>query len=235
LAIDEANRPTVIEYKVNEDASPSALVQALSYAYYLQKNQEYFGRLISRRLGNVKDEDLDFDNLRIVLVARGFDSHVQEAAQMVDPHVKLVDYSIYKTPEVEAMSTSIVYDSTSTRGPVGRGAYSIDWHFSGRYVAMKATFEKLTSEIKAQLNVKPYFRKDFIAFKRNYIFVDVHVYTDRLELGLTLPEGTSLSSRFLRPPEGRFTSRVTYLVKVQGPKEIDEELMIAIAQAYRTS
>ncbi len=235
LAMDEAHRPVVIEYKVNEDASPSALVQSLSYAFYLQKNQEYYARQISRKLGDIKDEEMDFDNLRLVLVAPGFDSHVIEAAQMVEPHVKLVGYKMYKTPEGEALSATVIYDSASSRGPVTKGAYSIDWHFSGRYASMKPTFEKLTSEIKNRLNVEPYYRKQFIAFKKNFIFVDIHVYTDRLEVGLPLPDDLDPSPRFAKAPEGRFGSRITHYVRLQAPKDIDDELMATISEAYKTS
>lgn len=235
LAVDEANRPLIIEYKVNEEASPNALVQSLSYAYYLQKNQEFFARQISQKLGTARDDEIDFDNLRIVLVAPGFESHVLEAAQMVEPHVKLVAYSIYKTHDGEALSTTVLYDSASSRGPVTRGAYSIDWHFSGRYASMKPTFERLSSEVKSSLNVEPYFRKEFIAFKRNFIFVDVHVYTDRLEVGLPLPDGLSLSPRFVKSPEGRFGSRITHFVRIQSPKDVDEDLMRAVSEAYKSS
>ena len=235
LALDESQRPVVIEYKVKEDASPNALVQALSYAFYLQRNQESFAKQISKRLGDVKDDDIDFDNLRLILVAPGFDSHVIEAAQMVEPHVTLVGYKMYKTGEGQALSTTKIYDSTPTRGPVTRGSYTIDWHFSGRYAFMKYTFEKLTSEIKNQLKVEPYYRKEFIAFKRNYVFVDVHVYTDRIEVGLPLPDNVNPSARFSPAPEGRFGSRVTHFTRLQVPKEVDDELMATISEAYQIS
>jgi hypothetical protein len=141
LAIDEAKRPTIIEYKVDKDASPNALVQALSYAYHLDKDQEYFAKYISKKLGDVSDDDMDFDNIRIVLVAPGFESHVEEAARLVDPQVKLVKYSIYRAAGSDALSTSIVFDSISTRVPnTLRSDYTLEDHFSGRYASMKTTF-----------------------------------------------------------------------------------------------
>jgi predicted transport protein len=142
---------------------------------------------------------------------------------------------MYKTEEGEALSTTRIYDSTSARGPVTRGSYAIDWHFSGRYASMKPTFEKLASEIQKQLKVEPYYRKQFIAFKRNYIFVDVHVYTDRIEVGLPIPDEINPSARFARAPEGRFGSRITHNVKLQAPKDVDDELMATISEAYKIS
>jgi len=100
---------------------------------------------------------------------------------------------------------------------------------------MKPTFEKLTSEIKNQLKVEPYYRKEFIAFKRNYVFVDVHVYTDRIEVGLPLPDNVNPSARFSPAPEGRFGSRVTHFTRLQVPKEVDDELMATISEAYQIS
>ena len=100
---------------------------------------------------------------------------------------------------------------------------------------MKPTFERLCAEVKTKLNVNPYYRKQFIAFKRNYIFIDMHVYTDRLDLGLTLPSETNVSSRFQRPREAQFGSRVTRFVKISSPTDVDSELMQAITEAYNNS
>jgi RecB family endonuclease NucS len=116
LAIDDWKRPVIIEYKIDEAASANALIQSLSYAYNLQKGQEYFARYISKKLTNLRVDGIDFDNTRIVLVAPGFEIHAEEAAQLVELPVKVVRYSICKTSENQAISTTTVFDSTSTRG-----------------------------------------------------------------------------------------------------------------------
>jgi len=100
---------------------------------------------------------------------------------------------------------------------------------------MRPTFERLSSEIKAKLGVNPYFRKDFIAFRRNYIFADVQVYIDRIEIGLPLPLETTFSTRLQKAPEGRFTSRVTHVAKVSNPGDVTDDLMQMISQAYNAS
>ncbi len=211
-------------------------MQALSYAYHIDRDQEYFAKFISKKLGDISDDEMDFDNIRIVLVAPGFESHVEEAVQLVDPQVKLVKYSIYRTAESDALSTSTVFDSISTRPPITpRSDYTLDYHFSGRYAAMKTTFEQLSSAVKSKLNVDPYYRKYFIAFKRNYIFLIVNVYIDRLELGLTLPSDAEVSARFQKPREGRFGPRVTHYIKISNPRDVDEDLANAIAIAYKYS
>jgi len=235
LAVDRSRRPVIIDYKVDEEASPDVLVQSLSRANYLQKNRKNFAGQISRKVGNIRAEELNFDNVRIVLVAPSFDSQVIDAAEMVAPHVKLVSYTVNRTPQGRAISATTIYDSEATREPSTEDAFSIDSHFSGRYKAMKPVFEKLCSEIKNRLNVEPYYRKEFIAFKRNSIFADIHVYTDRLEVGLPLPNGMTIPSHFLRSPVGRFGPRINHFVRVQSTRDIDEDLLNAISKAYKVS
>ena len=133
------------------------------------------------------------------------------------------------------MSTTTVYDSEARREHPAHDDSSIDSHFSGRYKSMRPAFEKFCREIKSRLNVLPFYRKEFIAFKRNWIFADIHVYTDRLELGLPLPEGLTIPRSFLKSPEGRFGPRINHFVRLQSPRDIDEDLMSAISQAYGIS
>jgi hypothetical protein len=89
--------------------------------------------------------------------------------------------------------------------------------------------------VKSRLDVDPYYRKYFIAFKNNYIFLLVNVYTDHLELGLTLPSDMEVSARFQKPREWGFGSRVTHVVKISNPKDVDEELINAIAVSHKNS
>ncbi len=67
---------------------------------------------------------------------------------MVAPHMKLVSYTINRTSQGRALSTTTVYDSEASREPSSDDAYSIDSHFSGRYRAMKPAFDKLASETR---------------------------------------------------------------------------------------
>lgn len=235
LAVDGSKRPVIIQYMADVEGSSDLLVQSLSCANYLQHNSKDYAGEISRKLGGLRPQELNFDSVRVVLVAPGFDSQVLDAARMVAPHIKLVTYTVQKTPEGRAMSTTILYDSEASRETDAFDISSIDSHFSGRYKSMRPAFEKLCREIKSRLNVLPFYRKEFIAFKRNKIFADIHVYTDRLEVGLPLPDGITIPRSFLRSPEGRFGPRINHFVRVQSPRDIDEDLMSAISHAYKIS
>uniref|UniRef100_A0A7C5U4Q3 DUF91 domain-containing protein n=1 Tax=Caldiarchaeum subterraneum TaxID=311458 RepID=A0A7C5U4Q3_CALS0 len=79
LGLDEQLRPVIIEYKVNKEASADALVQALSYSYHIANDQEYYAKLFKQKLP--KRKDIDFDNVRIVIVAPEFSRHVVDAAK----------------------------------------------------------------------------------------------------------------------------------------------------------
>lgn len=234
LAVDGSKRPMIIQYMADVEGSSRILVQSLSCANYVQHNMEEYAGVISRKLA-VRPEDLNFDNLRLVLVAPGFDSQVIDAARMVAPHVKLVTYSVQKTSEGRELSATTLYDSEARRESSSHDVSSIDSHFAGRYKSMRPAFEKLCREIKTRLNVLPLSRKEFIAFKRNTVFVDIHVYTDRLEVGLPLPDGITVPRSFLKSPEGRFGPRINHFVRLQSPRDVDEDLMSAISQAYRIS
>src|SRR6266511_5879639 len=59
LAVDRSRRPVIIDYKVDEEASPDVLVQSLSRANYLQKNRKNFAGQISRKVGNIRAEELN--------------------------------------------------------------------------------------------------------------------------------------------------------------------------------
>jgi predicted transport protein len=190
--------------------------------------------MISRKLA-VRLDELNFDNLRVVLVAPSFDSKVVDATRMVAPHVKLVTFTVRKTSEGRELSATTLYDSEARIESSSHDVSSIDSHFTGRYKLMRPAFEKLCREIKTRLNVLPLSRKEFIAFKRNAVFADIHVYTDRLEVGLPLPEGVTVPRSFLKSPVGRFGPRINHFVRLQSPRDVDEDLMSAIAQAYRIS
>lgn len=115
LAIDDANRPVVIEYKVKEGVSGEALTQALSYASFLSETPERFAKLIKSKLTNINPEDIDFDNMRIVIVAPEFSYHAINAINQIEPSAKLIKYKIFKSEGVESLMTEIISDSSNTR------------------------------------------------------------------------------------------------------------------------
>lgn len=234
LAVDGDLRPVIIEYKVTGDHAADALVQALSYAHQLYNEQEIFAKFIKSKI-RVKEEDLDFDNIRIFIVAPDFPEHVKNAARVVEPFVKLVKYLYCGKENEEIMITEIIYDSLNERQRSSAKDYSIDYHFQNRYAAMRPVFDKLAERVKAMLDVQPYARKQFLAFKRNYIFVLVHPYTDRMEIGLHLEGEEPPNPPFMKALGGRWGSRITHFTKLSKPEDVTEELMTWIRKSYELS
>ena len=235
LSLDHSDRPAIIEYKVSEDASADALVQALSYAYYVRENQDSFEKTISTVAKGA--ENINMDGVRIILVAPGFDSHVEEAARMVSVPVTLVKYSMYRTPDGgDAISATVVLNTDSGRRGGHRGDFGIDWLFEGRYASMKPVFEKLAARIKQDLKVDPHYRSDDITFRRNEEFARIWNYQRWLEAGVCLPSGSSPPSRFLNSARQRgFPSRFTHYTRVIKEDEVDDELMRFITESSNNS
>ena len=228
FAIDENKKPIIIEYKVNEGVSGEALAQTLSYASFVTDYSERFAKIIKQKLNDpsIKEEDIDFDNLRIVLVAPEFSYHVINAVKQIEPGIKLIKYKLFKAGGTESLSTEVVFDSFSRRSPVLAASYKIEDHFQRGYANMRLTFDKLCAEVKRICNVEPYAKKYFIAFKKNYMFIDVHVYTEKIELGLTLPENQDPPTLpFQISREGQFGSRVTHFIRISKPEDVNEELL----------
>lgn len=238
LAVDAEGRPVVIEYKVDKDATASALVQALAYATGLKEEEDRFAKLIAHKEDKRAGlSELDFDSTRIVLVAPGFDLKVVEASKRVDLSTRLIRYTLYgdKEGHADTLGTETIFDTDEhQRAPVTGRHYDAGWHFSGRYVAMQETFERLAEEVERATGVRAYFRQEFIAFRRNYIFVDIHVYTDRLEVGLHLPKDPPMPP-FLRAPESWGSSRITHIIRIRSPDEVTPDLMEWVKVSYENS
>jgi hypothetical protein len=90
LALDETGSPVIIEYKWGEDNA--IFVQGLFYYDWLKKNKRHFNLLVADKLG--KDEKVNWNNPRVILVARGFDIRTISAVQQVS-NVELIKYMPY--------------------------------------------------------------------------------------------------------------------------------------------
>lgn|SRR3989338_610572 len=234
FAIDESKRPVIIEYKINEDVSGEALTQALSYASFVLDYPERFAKIIKQKLNDpdIKEEDIDFDNLRIVLIAPEFSYHVINAVKQVEPSIKLIKYKLFKAANTESLSTEEVFNSFDRKSPTLAGSYKIEDHFQRGNIKMKPVFDKVCSEIKKILNVEPYAKKYFIAFKKNYIFVHVRVYNQKLQLGLVLKEEQNPS---VPPFDGPYDQHLTYFIDILRPEDVNEELLKWIKISYENS
>jgi Domain of unknown function (DUF5655)/Endonuclease NucS len=240
LALDAKNRPVVIEYKVDQGDTPSALVQALSYVNGVVEREADFDRLIrARAVGGVKGIEIDFDNPRIVLVAPGFDLQVIEAARQAAVSTLALEYKVYVAGNGHTFATSERFNSeTSRRAAGGPKAYSLDYHFgTGGYRESKPIFEKLAATVKGLYRVDPTFRQYYIGFKdTGNLFGWAFAYAGGLvTLGVRLPPGEHPGFELAPKSWTDSYPRITHVAKLRDPANISKEVVAGIRKSHDAS
>lgn len=91
IGIDENNCPVIIEYKWKENEEVFA--QWLFYLDWLKRNKPHFNLLVQSKLWN--DTSVNWDSIRVILVAQGFSRYVEAAVQQVN-NVELKTYALYE-------------------------------------------------------------------------------------------------------------------------------------------
>jgi predicted transport protein len=233
LAIDSEGNPVVIEYKVEEGADETALLQTLSYASWVDKNPDSMLRFIREKKPEVKVESLG--DVRIIIVTPTFTERTKQAAEMVEPDILLKRYIAFELPSIgKKLYLETIYDSRARRPKSGPTAYSIDYHFEGSYAKMKPIFEQLVSEAEKlgdDVKIEP--KKFYIAFRRAYNFAVINVYTSKLEVGFPVPS-TEPDTRMIDISKWGF-SRILYGIILKDKNDIDERLLKWLKASYEAS
>jgi endonuclease NucS-like protein len=116
LGIDENDSPVIIEYKWKENEEVFA--QGLFYLKWLLQNKRHFELLARSKFGD--KTKVNWDQPRVVLIARGFSRYVKAAVQTV-VNVELKTYTLYEAPSF-ILRTNIVRSRKSQQA-AGRGAW----------------------------------------------------------------------------------------------------------------
>lgn len=226
LAIDTDFVPVVIEYKVDIKGDQDALVQALDYANFIQRNPEIFSKFIKEKLG-LEEEKLNMDDISIIIVAPRFSERVVNAAHQIEPPIKLLRYQYYGN----SFFTEIVYDSMITQIQRQPQDYSISEKFEGNYGRMKPIFDKLELEIKKfGPDIRVYAKKYYIAFKRTYMFAVIYNYIEKIDILFTLDK--SIMPPRLKDASNFEWSRFNQFITISKMEDIDEELISWIRNSY---
>lgn len=93
LAIDDDNRPVIIEYK--KDRADKALLQAMFYRNWLQNNRRQFYLEVKDKFGEATADNIIFNETRVIIVAQKIDSWTIAATSYIDS-VELFEYSFYE-------------------------------------------------------------------------------------------------------------------------------------------
>ena len=197
LALDEDNRPTVIEFKGPGASSQDALIQALDYTVWCRNNFSFVEKTIRKNLESLKKNQELVNDIRIIVAASDFDERTKRSAYGIEHEVKLVAYRLFERvdevwilPIVE-VDTAVGGRSTEVLAPKSK-----DDHFINRpreIVDLYEKFEKNVRQIGADVQVN-YKTQSFIGIKnarRNFIGVNPKLNWIRLDLPLTPDEAKS--------------------------------------------
>jgi len=235
FCLDKDANPVVVEYKAVEDADRDALVQALDYAAWVERNPDTLLRFVAeKRPGTLGNRALG--DVRIILVAPSFSPRTRFASEMVKPDISLQKYVCFEHPNVGRwLHFESVYDSRITRPRrVSPQAYTIEDHFEGSYAKMRPVYDAFVKRVQASLGtVNIYAKQDYIAFQRNYIFAVVNTYINKIDVGVVLRSPAS------SPRLGDATkwgwSRLTHYFTITSERDIDDEVLKWIGQTYANS
>jgi len=231
FCVDPGGAPVIIEYKTTEGADEEPLIQALSYAAWVDQNPDAIARFIRQQRPDLLKEDTP-EASRIVLIAPSFTERTKLAATMVEPDIALKRYLCFEHEDLgKWVHLETVFASSEAPRP-GQPpkTYSVDYHFEGSYAGMRPLFDQLQKRIEGLGDVKTYVRKYYIAFRRRRVFGVAHVYTNKIELGLHL--GSASSSPRLSPADDWGWTWLTHHLTFTKEADIDDEAMRFVRESY---
>ncbi len=90
LGIDENNAPVIIEYKrsINENV----INQGLFYLDWLLDHKGEFTLLVMNRIGKINQNDIEWNNARLLCIASDFTRYDEYAVQQINRNIELIRY-----------------------------------------------------------------------------------------------------------------------------------------------
>jgi len=233
LALDSAGNPVVIEYKAVANADEEALLQSLAYSEWIDSNPDSLLRFITEKK---IPRSASLGDVRIIIVTPSYEERTVKAVRMVEPDIVLLRYVCFDHPSIgKWVHFEKAFDSRKTRaGASGMAVYKIEDHFEGSYARMRPVFDRLEAEArKLGTDINVYAKKYYVAFQRNYIFAVIHVYINKLEVGLVL-EGRPTEEGLL-DASGWGWSRLTHYFVLTESKEVDDRVARWLKGSYESS
>ena len=151
LAIDESNRPVVIEYKKHKEKGQ--LTQANRYMTWIKQNPDSFELLLRKNIKTIEGE-IDFSNPRIICFAQEYS--IDDKCLALSLGAELWKYRLYENntliilreEEPEQLIKSKTGNTTIEkikREP--RAPKSIEEHLEGASINLKDLFDDLNNKI----------------------------------------------------------------------------------------
>ena len=175
LAVDDGNRPVIIEYKKPGNSEKDALLQALHYYYWCTNHFEWIEQAVRKfKPDLLKDNGTLENEIRILIVAAEYEEHVKGAAYAAEPNTQLVEYDIIGGDKKGIVFKTIV---DSSKGDViVHPPKSENDHFKGKehlrplYDSLKEIMLSIGPDVKVGTPTQ-----DYVPFNRRVSFCQVHV------------------------------------------------------------
>lgn len=194
LAFDpEAKAFVIIEYKKDRDFS--VIDQGYNYlALMLNNKAEFILEYNERKKENLKRDDVDWSQSRVIFVAPSFTPHQKGAIAFKDLPIELWEVNLYKDnlilynpirpPEVSESIEKVSKSTTISSVSKEVKTYTMEQHLSKANEATKELFLRLRREIlELDSRVQEKAVSWYIGYKiRYYNFCCVAIYKDKLKI-----------------------------------------------------
>jgi len=201
LGIDENKAPVIIEYKrsINENV----INQGLFYLDWLLDHKGEFTLLAMNTLGKIHQNDIEWDNARLLCIASDFTRYDEYAVQQINRNIELIRYRKF---DDDIMLFELVNAVSAETGPGIK-------HGQGKQKTVLDSYEKLGKteqdwyeSLKAYIlalgdDVQEKTTKFYIAFKRlsNFACFEFHPANKEIVVFLKInPKSIQLENGFTR-------------------------------------
>ncbi len=246
LAIDEANRPVVIEYKKIKESGH--LTQANRYITWVRQNPDSFELLVRKNIANFEGE-IDFSNPRIICFAQEFS--IDDKCLALSLNAELWKYRYYENEimtiireeEPEQLIQNKLTGKTSIVKIVKepKKAKSIDEHLSGVSKELRALFSEINERIlQISDEIERYTTNAEIIYKTslNFAYVVLQKRNNALRILLRSAIGRLRDPSQLTEviPKTHGYGKITHQMHISPKKDLNEkyldDIIDIIFQAY---
>lgn len=246
LAIDETNRPVVIEYKKIKEAGQ--LTQANRYITWVRQNPDSFELLVRKNITDFEGE-IDFFNPRIICFAQEFS--IDDKCLALSLNAELWKYRYYENETMtiirEEEPEQLIRNKTTGKTSITKivkepkKAKSIDEHLFGVSKELKALFIEINERIlQISDEIERYTTNAEIVYKTslNFTYVALQKKNNALRILLRSANGQIKDPLHLTEgiPKTHGYGKITHQMHISPKKENNEkyldDIMDVIFQAY---
>lgn len=198
VAFDENTKSfVIIEYK--KDKNISVVDQALAYLSVMLNNKAEFVLLYQEKTGkNLKREDVDWSQSRIILIADSFTDYQESAIGFKDLPIELYEVKLYEDNLISYNPVKSSIRKVATLKSIKQPKeveetlkeikeYTLEDHFRKEWQLSKRIFNKLKEEVSAIGHITEKITKCYIAYSKedsNKSFFEIVVHKQGLKIYL---------------------------------------------------